>query len=195
MKYIILACFIMLGCIEDMPNVCEQNKGLHSWGANWSRDNTDIKLENRTNNSAWSAILKSSVNDWNHLDTGIGFSEVGRNGEVIVIETEGEEWLGLTELYVNDEGFVYRSRISLDRRLLGYSDIAIKHVICMELGHAMGLGHVQQEPSCMDDCQWTDSPEGKLECMNDPEKSTPSEHDAEQLVLAYGYSQERCEDF
>lgn len=197
MNKLFLALVVMLtGCnFNSSVDLCQIQQAVHSWNElMWPEDNYELTIYNSSTTNDWDESLTRTIEGWNALDTVFTLKEVGhqQGADIYVRIKEGEEWLGLAEIYTDpEEGFITKARVSMSPTLLTlYNKYAIDHVFCQEIGHALGLTHIVGD-TCMDSCSsYGPGSDSKKSCIENPYKSTPNEHDEEQLVIIYGPSPE-----
>jgi hypothetical protein len=137
----------------------------------WARTTSQFTLQVGNNFSGgWDSLFRRAVSEWNENDT-VTLKAVGggtnaqdcspKKGKVEVCNWrygQQEGWLGLTRLYFNDRGdhidsaTVQMNDSFFDANGKYNDDRARRHTICHELGHSMGLDHVNTG-SCMNDSQ------------------------------------------
>ncbi|MSP93122.1 MAG: hypothetical protein EXR79_15200 [Myxococcales bacterium] len=146
--------------------------------------------------SAWDAYFATTVSDWSVsavLDlvaaAGVDTSTARKQctavvGKIRVCNASyGKNgWLGLAQVWITD-GHITKGTAKMNDTyfaLAKYNTPAWKnHVMCQEVGHAIGLGHTSEDGS------------SQLTCMDyatDPTGSQhPNLHDYDQLGLIYGH--------
>jgi hypothetical protein len=120
----------------------------------------------------WSGIMQTAVNEWNKNDTVTIKKVSGSTGAQSCSPTTGrieicnwnygtqEGWLGLTRLYFDDRGNrIEAATLQLNDSFFNqkngqYNDYDARlHTMCHEMGHTVGLDHVDTT-SCMNDSQY-----------------------------------------
>lgn len=141
-------------------------------GYHWAREQPAFTLQVGNNVSGgWNDLLTQAITNWNKNDT-VAFKEVkGSSSAQRCPETTGivevcnwqygtqEGWLGLTRLFFDDAGdHIDAATVQLNDSFFNLangqynSDAARRHTICHELGHTMGLDHVDTD-SCLNPSQ------------------------------------------
>lgn len=139
----------------------------------WARKSTPFTLRAGNNMSgAWNSLLRNAISEWNKGDVVILKDVAGDSGAQNCAARKGtvqvcnwkygtqEGWLGLTRLYFNDAGdHVESATVQMNDSFFEQnggqynSDAARRHTICHEMGHAIGLDHVDTT-SCMNNSQY-----------------------------------------
>jgi predicted Zn-dependent protease len=120
----------------------------------------------------WSGIMTTAVNQWDKNDTVTIKKVSGTTGAQQCSPTTGrieicnwnygtnEGWLGLTRLYFDDRGNrIEAATLQLNDSFFNqkngqYNDYNARlHTMCHEMGHTIGLEHVDTT-SCMNDSQY-----------------------------------------
>jgi len=141
-------------------------------GYHWARKQTQFTLQIGDNvDGDWDALVKQATSEWSESGT-VTMNEVKGSTNLdkctpttgIVEVCNGQYgtekgWLGLTQLYFDDAGDHIESvTVQFNDSFFNqsggqYDDPAARqHTACHELGHSMGLGHVNTD-SCMNDSQ------------------------------------------
>ena len=147
----------------------------HSWnGFHWASDTLAPTVKNKTTSSLYD--VPAGIAEWSALGTPIQpVLTDAKRGNITVSEAGSRSWLGLARVFV-EGGHITKGEVKLNTNLLvGYGAAAADHVLCQELGHVLGLNHVDGA-SCMNSA---------LSTLGD--FTSPNAHDAEQLVLAYDH--------
>jgi hypothetical protein len=138
----------------------------------WARKKSHFTLQVGDNLSGdWNSYLRRGLADWNKNGT-VALDKVGgqtspqkcnpTTGRVEVCNWPygtQEGWLGLTQLYFNKQGdHIDAATLQLNDSYFDSSsqynnDAARRHTMCHELGHTMGLDHVDTN-SCMNNSQY-----------------------------------------
>lgn len=142
-------------------------------GYRWAVKQTPFTVmagENLT--GEWSGIMQTAVNAWDKNDTVTIKRVAGSTGAQTCSPTTGrieicnwnygtqEGWLGLTRLYFDDRGNrIEAATLQLNDSFFNqrngqYNDYDARlHTMCHEMGHTIGLDHVDTT-SCMNDSQY-----------------------------------------
>ncbi|MFN8665173.1 MAG: hypothetical protein U0075_25050 [Thermomicrobiales bacterium] len=146
--------------------------GPVSGNYHWGRQQPTFSLQVGDNvDGGWDDLLPHAMADWNKNDTVTLKQVKGSSSPQRCPETTGivevcnwpygtqEGWLGLTRLYFDDTGdYIAAATVQLNDSFFDQangtynSDAARKHTICHELGHTMGLDHVDTA-SCLNPSQ------------------------------------------
>ncbi|MFN8590975.1 MAG: hypothetical protein U0031_05875 [Thermomicrobiales bacterium] len=138
----------------------------------WARKSTPFTLKIGENvDGGWDKRIKRAISDWNENDTVVLKAVSGSTTAKNCDQTKGmvevcnfnygtqEGWLGLTRLYFDkSRQHIEAATLQLNDSYFNQrggqynSEAARQHTICHELGHTMGLGHVNTK-SCMNDSQ------------------------------------------
>jgi hypothetical protein len=166
----------------------------------------DITLTLVNDLTAYSTTLYSAVkSDWASNKGPVSFVEAtsssrpaacdNNNSEPAGDEIAGEihvcndyygtnGWLGLARIWLASDGHIDAGvALMNDSYMLAngsaYNDeVAQRHVLCQEVGHTLGLGHVSgpKKQSCMND-RWG---------LTNPDFQSPNPHDYNTLIEIYG---------
>jgi len=99
-------------------------------------------------------LLAGSVAEWSAsvVDLVIGTVRTkGKTGPYVTVSDDvyPDSWSGLTSLSL-ERGYIKGATIRLNLSWLASSSVTFQqHVICQELGHALGLDHTDDPASCM----------------------------------------------
>lgn len=168
----------------------------HSWGGyHWARTAAPFTLQLGDNvNSTWDSYLATTSTDWTSsaaLNTTIvpGQSNPKRCNAVagtvqVCNSTYGQNgWLGIASVWASG-AHITQGTVKLNDtyfRTAKYNTPAWKNMVtCQEVGHALGLGHVDEafdnpnQGTCMD---YTNNPTGP------PNNEHPNQHDYDLLDL------------
>lgn len=154
---------------DTVPTVASQTSGAY----HWARKSTPVTIQVGNNMSGgWNKRLRDAITDWNRGDTVILREVSGSSGGQNCTDRKGniqvcngrygdqEGWLGLTRLYFNASGdHVEAATVQMNDSFFDQnggrynSEAARMHTICHEMGHAIGLDHVDTR-SCMNNSQF-----------------------------------------
>ena len=117
------------------------------------------------------------MNDWNYHFTA-ALNEWTNQGNVVIYEVEpGNDsfelryecppiegkvricnsdygqtgWLGIASWWTNDDGYITQATVKMNDRHI-YEPIELRHLLCHELGHPLGLGHPSIDGSSQATC-------------------------------------------
>jgi hypothetical protein len=151
------------------PALASQSAGNY----HWARKQVPFTLQFAANvDGVWTDIFNRSISDWNKNDT-IRLQVVAPEGSPQECRSSTgrvqvcnwrygtqEGWLGLTRLFFDDRGDHIQSvtvqmNDSFFEQTSGQynSGAARQHTMCHEMGHSLGLDHVDTD-SCMNDSQY-----------------------------------------
>ncbi len=168
----------------------------HSWGGyHWGVESTPfaLQLDNNLTTPSWQAMGANSSQDWSNPDLSVLRTTLSAPktdnkrckasaGRVEVCNGKygNTGWLGLAQIWLSGTHITQGTAKMNDTYLLsGYSLTNRQHVLCQEVGHTFGLGHVSEDGfdhnTCMDYAKALDNPD-------------PNGHDFEQLGLIYNHS-------
>ena len=162
--------FALLALVLVAVPVASSMANTSASSYHWARARSRFTLKVGDNVSGnWDRLLSRAIADWNKngtvtLDKVNG--QTGANchpvrGRVEVCSSSygtREGWLGLTRLYL-ESGHVEAATVQMNDSYLNArgnsydSNAARRHTICHELGHAIGLDHVDTR-SCMNNSQY-----------------------------------------
>lgn len=182
----------------------------HGWGPSpgvyyhWARTSNPFTLKVGDNvTSAWDAHLGTAISDW-HASSVLNLTGVagnlnprtckGTTGRVDVCNAKYglNGWLGIASISITGGVHITKGTTKVNDSYYSpgsqYDTPAWRQfVMCQEIGHDFGLGHVNEnfsDPntgSCMD---YTDNPAGG---GGEPNNEHPNQHDYDQLASIYSH--------
>lgn len=181
----------------------------HDWnGYHWATGGNGLSLAvGDAVTSAWDSYLTDAIADWNGSSV-LSLTKVastlnpktckGVTGRIDVCNAKyGQNgWLGIAQIWLSG-GHISKGITKLNDTyyaMAQYNTPAWREfVVCQEIGHDFGLGHVNEtfdDPntgSCMD---YTNDPDGGAGGVssNDPSNMDPNAHDFQLLDDKYGHA-------
>lgn len=173
----------------------------HSWGGyHWARTSNPFTLKLGDNvNSVWDSYLATTAADWSQsavLDTPIvrGGSRSAKlcdasTGQVQVCNFKygNNGWLGVASIWASNS-HITKGTVKLNDTYFNtaqYNTPAWRKLVsCQEVGHTLGLGHVDEDfdnpnfGTCMDYTRYPDA---------FPDNEHPNQHDYDQLASIYSH--------
>ena len=178
----------------------------HSWASHWRRPSSSLMEipTRRMLSSIWLTRFATAMADWRKpamtkirpkhtSSTGQNSSCPLFNGTISVCNGNygAVPWAGLAQVWSISGHTVYGRAIQNDYYMTGTQAVAYRQmVICQEIGHVLGLGHINvtfntpNVGSCMD---YTNDPDGGPGGVSgsDPDNMNPYAHDYAQLNSRY----------
>jgi hypothetical protein len=165
---LILLAMALLG-VPIATSVADTSAASYHWARKWSQ--FTLKVGDNVSGN-WDRLLRRSLADWNKNDTVTLDKVSGRTNPQECRPTTGRieacswrygtgtqtGWLGLTRLYFARSGHVNAASVQMNDSFLNAadsrynSDAARRHTLCHELGHTIGLDHVDTR-SCLNNSQ------------------------------------------
>lgn len=153
---------LMLAALPGSATAGHDLRGQH-----WAREGSEFTVEIGNNvNGEWDAILRRSAADWSRSDV-LDLKVVGgKTNRQSCRPTKGRievcngfygdtGWLGVAGLWTRDK-HITQAVVLINESYFAeasFDDGRVKrHVMCQEIGHALGLDHVKGA-TCMDDRQ------------------------------------------
>lgn len=187
-KFTVMVMALVAGSLGAFASPAAAN---HSWGSyHWGIESSPFTLQLDNNLTAgWQAIGSDSAVDWSVstvLDAPLSLPKTDNKrckasaGRVEVCNGKygRNGWLGLAQIWLSS-GHITQGTAKMNDTYLAsssYSDTNRQHVLCQEVGHTFGLGHVDESGddfnTCMDYSRLLDNP-------------SPNGHDYEQLETIY----------
>jgi len=181
----------------------------HAWGNyHWARTSNPFTLKTGDNvTSAWDAYLDEAIQDWSQSQV-LNLTEVTGStnpknckavtGRVEVCNSKyGQNgWLGIAGISITGGTHITKGYVKLNDTYYASSTYNTpawrRFVMCQEIGHTFGLGHVNETfdnantGSCMD---YTNDPDGGAggASSNDPSNEHPNAHDYQMLEQIYSH--------
>ena len=168
----------------------------HSWNNyHWARSSNPISLAVVDSVAGvWDSLLPPVAAEWG-ASTVINMSVQGgssslltrllcqpMSGRIRVCNANYGPtlWFGVAEVWLNASGHIYQATTKVNDFYFTGSfgnNTARRHVLCQEVGHDVGLDHVNTA-SCMNDNNNT---------LNNPAYLSPNSHDYQQLQTIYAH--------
>jgi hypothetical protein len=175
----------------------------HSWsGYHWDDHDAPVGLPVVNDLTNYETEFGQAITDWNSKGP-LAFNVVDGTDRPAVCDNVGTDaagadilgtihvcnddygqngWLGLARIWLSADGHIEAGVTLMNDTYLqsgSYNDrVAWRHVMCQEIGHDVGLGHVggPKNRSCMND-RWG---------LFDDRYDSPNGHDYDQLNAIYG---------
>ena len=177
----------------------------HSWNNfHWARQSNPFTLKLALNTPPWwHPFAIATSNDWSQSDILDTTLIAGSNDPTVCSPTSGRVeictgfygntgWLGIAQIWLTGGTHIVQGTVKLNDTYFHtpqYNNSAFRHfVMCQEVGHTFGLGHVNEnfgDPntgSCMD---YTNDPDGTINGQQS--NMSPNAHDFEQLRTIYAH--------
>lgn len=179
----------------------------HSWGSyHWAGDGTNLTLKvNKAITSQWTTYVNDAIGDW---DQSTELTLVNQNapagtntkkctpiaGQILVCNAAyGQRgWLGIANIWLSN-GHISQGTTKLNDSYFNqaqYNTPAWRNVVsCQEIGHDLGLNHVDEnfsnpnQGTCMD---YTNDPDGGG--SYGPSNEHPNTHDYDMLEAIYNHN-------
>lgn len=181
----------------------------HSWGTyHWATTNGEVGVRvNYALTGPWAGYLITATTQWDQsanltLSAPVPVSVSRKRcnpiaGQILVCnDAYGPRgWLGIASIWTDSKGHISQGTTKLNDTYYAsaqYNTPAWRAmVMCQEVGHDFGLGHVNEtftDPntgSCMD---YTNDPSGTKGTNGTAANIAPNAHDMQQLAIIYGHS-------
>lgn len=189
----------LLVCTAIVAGWSGQAYAFHSWSNyHWARSQNPFTLRVIDSLTAdWHGVAYSVALDWQESNkfravlAGQDDSQWVRRvcpvsaGLIRVCNAQygSNGWLGLAEIWLNAANHIQYARTRMNDSYFWTatynSDVARRHVLCMEVGHILGLDHQHGEtgPTCMDD----------VNGLFDPNYVSPNAHDYQEIDTIYAH--------
>lgn len=192
----------------------------HSWnGYHWARTSNPFTLNLVDSvTTGWNSYLGTTSTDWSVstvLDTTIVSGNDSNSTRKRCPAVLGKDricnaaygnngWLGIATVWTYSDGHIAQGTVKVNDTYFNkspYNTPAWKNlVMCQEVGHTLGLGHVDEVfnntnlGTCMD---YTNDPDGGLGGFSatDPSNEHPNGHDYTQLESIYGHLTDTFDSF
>lgn len=169
----------------------------HSWGTyHW---NTGNITTGDSTTAQWRSYLNTSRDDWNlspkiNLIVEPGLNTPGSKTcnayanrvETCTADFGNNGWLGIARIWLDSTSHIYAGAVLMNDYYFNrpdYNTTAWKNlVMCQEVGHVLGLDHVDEN--------FDNAPSGTcMDYSSDPEPNQhPNQHDYDQLMEIYDHS-------
>lgn len=169
----------------SVPYECT-GEDTHYLSGYWPRGS---KVEVIDFTGAASLMVEQAVADWNSLGIPMELvylrsPEDPLAAKIIVRVDPDGQFLGFAWSTKEDDGEIIAAEVLISQSMFGWPEEARRHVVCQEIGHALGLAHVEGV-TCMDDCSrflGTGTSEF-ADCLKGSDSVGPDERDRCQLEL------------
>jgi hypothetical protein len=162
----------------------------HSWGNyHWARTRNPFPVQLGNNlDSRWSPYLEAVAADWSAssvLDTPVTAGRYGPGacgwtaGRVEVCNgAYGQTgWSGFARIGLTSDGHITQGQVQVNDTY-ARSDTGMRHVMCQEVGHTLGLGHTSEDGSSQNTC---------MDYSGSRTSTRPNGHDYDQLEAIYAH--------
>ena len=187
------------------PGPAEAN---HKWARyHWARQTNPFTIPLGNNvGSGWTTYLNEASTDWSRstvLDTAVvagstsGSACKPKAGRVEVCTSNyGQtDWLGIAQIWLTTGRHIAQGTVQNNDYYFNqerYNTASWRRfVMCQEIGHTFGLGHVNENfgdantGSCMD---YTNDPSGTKNTNGTLNNEHPNQHDYDMLASIYGHA-------
>ena len=175
----------------------------HSWGSyHWARTSNSftIKVVDSVT-SSWGTPLSTAVLDWSASSVLNAVNEAGSDswtarfncsmpkGKIRACNYSygNTGWLGIAQIVVNSTNHITKGRVAVNDTYFNLSTYNNPnerlHVMCQEIGHALGLDHQSEDGSSLNTCMdyFSNTGANALSTLS----THPNQHDYDQLVTIY----------
>jgi hypothetical protein len=174
----------------------------HSWnGYHWARTSNPFTLKLGDNVSGlWDGMVRTASSDWSKstvLDTTVVTGETRpkscrpTSGRVEVCSARygNTGWLGIAQIWITGgthivQGIVKNNDYYFGSSTYRYNNTAeMQHVICQEIGHALGLDHQSESGASLNTCM----DYYHNVSASDTKSTHPNQHDYDELAAIYAH--------
>lgn len=191
--------FIVLAGLVATPSA------NHAWSTyHWARHNNPFTLKLALSMPTWwHPFVVTASNDWSQSDVLDTTLILGSNDPAVCNPVSGRVevctsfygntgWLGVAQIWITGGTHITQATVKINDTYFHapqYNNSAYRQfVMCQEVGHTFGLGHVNEnfgDPntgSCMD---YTNDPDGTIN--GQLSNLSPNAHDFQQLQTIYAH--------